>query len=323
MFVWRKRAGAGWLAANEVALREIAGRRLAIVSKPAHRNAIAEIAGPTCSELEKIRTRFGGVIGKLPRNWLRKFLRGQKPRPLKIGKRLIIVSSGRSTSRSLVIPAGAAFGTGAHVTTAMSLRMLERATSILGSAGRRPAVAGSLPATSSRKRNFSWEHRFRHGGRNQQAGSLRSPDKEFSLLDLGTGSGILALAAARFGAKRIIAIDHDPMAIATAKENARRNKIEQVDFRVADVRRWKFPARIDIITANLFSELLIEILPKLKRAERLILSGVLREQAADLRRALKRNGIAIVETRRRGKWIAISGRGAADLSSRAKATGFR
>jgi ribosomal protein L11 methyltransferase len=322
MFVWRKRAGAGWLAANEGALREIAGRRLAIVSKPAHRNAIAEIASPTCSELEKIRTRFGGVIEKLPRNWLRKFLRGQKPRPLKIGKRLVIVSSGRSTSRSLVIPAGAAFGTGAHVTTAMSLRMLERTTSTLGR-------AGSLPATFSRKRDFSWENRFRHGGRksepdwHMQAGSLRSPDKEFSLLDLGTGSGILALAAARFGAKRIIAIDHDPIAIATAKKNARRNKIEQADFRVADVRRWKFPARIDIITANLFSELLIKILPKLKRAERLILSGVLREQEADLRRALKRNGIAIVETRRRGKWIAILGRGAADLSSRAKAEGSR
>ena len=134
---------------------------------------------------------------------------------------------------------------------------------------------------------------------------MRCPDKEFSLLDLGTGSGILALAAARFGAKRIIAVDNDPIAIATAKENARRNKIEHVDFRVADVRGWKFPARIDIITANLFSELLIEILPKLKRAEWLILSGVIREQERELVYALDRNGIAVVETRRRWKWIAI------------------
>ena len=293
MFVWRKRAGAGWLAANEVALREIAGRRLAIVSKPGHRNAIAEISSPTWSELEKIRTRFGGIIEKLPHNWLRKFLRGQKTRPLKVGKRLVIVSSqaSRRMKRTLLIPAGAAFGTGEHVTTAMALRMLERLT--------RKSVA--------------------RGAQCGKRGRGRSPDKEFSLLDLGTGSGILALAAARFGGKRIIAIDHDPIAIATAKENARRNTIEQVDFRVADVRRWKFSARIDIITANLFRELLIEILPKLKCAEWLILSGVLREQEADLRRALKRNGIDIVETRRRHKWIAILGRGAADLSSRAKA----
>jgi ribosomal protein L11 methyltransferase len=282
MFVWRKRAGAGWLAANEVALREIAGRRLAIVSKPAHRNATAEIASPNCSELEKIRTRFGGIIEKLPRNWLRKFLREQKLRSLKIGKRLVIVSSTVSgrMKRTLLIPACAAFGTGEHVTTAMALRMLERLT-------RKSVARGAQCGTRGRE---------------------RSPGKEFSLLDLGTGSGILALAAARFGAKRIIAIDHDPIAIATAKENGRRNKIEQVDFRVADVRRWKFSARIDIITANLFSELLIEILPKLKCAEWLILSGVLREQESQLLRALNRHGISVVETRRRGKWIALLAR---------------
>ncbi len=282
MFVWRKRAGAGWLAANEVALREIAGQRLAIVSKPAHRNATAEIASPNCSELEKIRTRFGGIIEKLPRNWLRKFLREQKLRSLKIGKRLVIVSSTVSgrMKKTLLIPACAAFGTGEHATTAMALRMLERLT-------RKSVARGAQCGTRGRE---------------------RSPSKEFSLLDLGTGSGILALAAARFGAKRIIAIDHDPIAIATAKENARRNKIEQVDFRVADVRRWKFSARTDIITANLFSELLIEILPKLKCAEWLILSGVLREQEAQLLRALKRHGISVVETRRRGKWIALLAR---------------
>jgi len=324
MFVWRKRAGAGWLAANEMALREIAGERLAIVSKPQSKNAIAEIAGENRSDLESIRSRFGGTIENLPRNWLQKFLRRQKPKPLKIRKRLVIVSSGRSTSKSLVIPAGAAFGTGAHATTAMTLRMLERATSTLGSAGRWPAVAGSLPETFSRKRNFSSETRFRRCGRKSepdwqmQAGGLRSPDKEFWMLDLGTGSGILALAAMRFGARRVIAIDNDPVAIATAKENARRNRIENVDFQVADVARAAFPKQIDIVTANLFSELLIEILPKLKRARWLVLSGVLRDQEGDLRRALKRNRIAMVETRRRGKWIAILARGAACSSSRAK-----
>ena len=290
MFVWRKQAGTRWLAANEVALHEIAGRRLAIVSKLGHRNAIAEVASPNCSELEKIRRRFGGVIEKLPRNWRRKFLREQKPKPLKIGKRLVIVSStaSRRMKRTVVIPAGAAFGTGEHMTTAMSLRMLESLT-------RKSLVRGAQCGTRG-----------------------RVPDKEFSLLDLGTGSGILALAAARFGAKRIIAIDHDPIAIATAKENARRNKIEQVDFRVADVRQWKFPARIDIITANLFSELLIEILPKLKCAVWLILSGVLREQEHRLVCALKINRIDVVETRRRGKWIAILA-GRTMVSSRAQA----
>src|SRR5207248_6374186 len=235
MFVWRKRASAVWLAANEAPLCEIGGQRLAIISRPDRKSATAEIAGSSRRDLEKIRFRFGGTIEKLPRDWLKEFSRSQKSEPIKIGNRLTIYRSvtsknrSRNKSRGLLIPAGAAFGTGEHPTTAMSLRLLERCTRFWGA----------------------------------QAASLRSPEPERTLLDLGTGSGILALAAARFGAKRIIAIDHDPIAIATAKENARRNKIEQVDFQVADVRQWKFPARIGIITANLFSGLLIEILPKL------------------------------------------------------------
>ena len=103
------------------------------------------------------------------------------------------------------------------------------------------------------------------------------------------------------GAKRVIAVDHDPTAIRVAKENARRNKIDNVQFKVADVRRLTLPRKIDIVVANLFSELLIEILPKVQHARALILSGVLREQERELRRCK----IDIVEVRRRGKWIAI------------------
>jgi len=283
MFVWRKRASAVWLAANEAALREIGGQRLAIISRADRKSAIAEIADSSRRNLEKIRSRFGGTIEKLPRDWLKEFSRSQKSEPIKIGNRLTIYQSvtsknrSRNKNRNLLIPAGAAFGTGEHATTAMSLRLLERCTRFWGA----------------------------------QAASLHSPEREWTLLDLGTGSGILALAAARFGAKRVIAIDDDPVAIATARENARRNKLNNIDFRVADVRRWPFPPRIEIITANLFSELLIEILPKLKRAQRLILSGILRDQEARLVRALKRNGIVIVEMRRRGKWIAILASGVA------------
>jgi len=281
MFVWRKRASAVWLAANEAPLREIGGQRLAIISRADRKSAIAEIADSSRRNLEKIRSRFGGTIEKLPRDWLKEFSRSQKSEPIKIGNRLKIYRSvtsknrSKNKNRSLLIPAGTAFGTGEHATTAMSLRLLEQCTRFWGA----------------------------------QAGSLRPPEKEWTLLDLGTGTGILALAAARFGAKRVIAIDDDPVAIATARQNARRNKLDNIDFRVADVRRWPFPPRIEIITANLFSELLIEILPKLKRAQRLILSGILRDQEAQLVRALKRNGIVIVEMRRRGKWIAILARG--------------
>jgi len=309
MFVWRKRASAAWLAANEAPLREIGGQRLAIISRPDRKSAIAEIAGSSRRNLEKIRSRFGGTIEKLPRDWLKEFSRSQKSEPIKIGNRLTIYRSvtsknrSRNKNRSLLIPASAAFGTGEHPTTAMSLRLLERCTRFWG------AQAASLHSSAACRRTLFKEGSA--GSRTQQAASLRSPEPERTLLDLGTGTGILALAAARFGAKRVIAIDDDPVAIATARENARRNKLDNIDFRVADVRRWPFSPRIEIITANLFSELLIEILPKLKRAQRLILSGILRDQEAQLVRALKRNGILIVEMRRRGKWIAILASGVA------------
>jgi len=128
------------------------------------------------------------------------------------------------------------------------------------------------------------------------------------VIDLGTGSGILALAARLLGAKRVMAIDNDPTAIGVAKENARLNKIDKVTFRAGDARRWKFPHKVDIVVANLFSELLVEILPRLKAPRWLILSGILRGQESDVSRALRRNKIDIIEVQRRGKWVAILAR---------------
>src|SRR5437764_15015535 len=116
---------------------------------------------------------------------------------------------------------------------------------------------------------------------------------------------MIALAAPGYGATRFTAIDNETMAIATATKNARRNKIDIIDFQVADVRHWKFPKRIDIITANLFSELLIEIVEKLSCARWSIISGILREHESRMLRVLKRKGIAVVQRRRRGKWVAM------------------
>ena len=165
---------------------------------------------------------------------------------------------------ALLIPAAAAFGTGGHATTAMSLRLLERVS--------RPLAPG-------------WR-----------------------MLDAGTGSGILALAAARFSAGRVLAIDNDPRAVATARENAARNDIATVRFGLADVQK-PINGAFDIVVANLYSELLIAVLPRFRRClapnGHLILSGFLRQQEPGLTRALRASGFRILETRRRGKWIAL------------------
>jgi ribosomal protein L11 methyltransferase len=130
----------------------------------------------------------------------------------------------------------------------------------------------------------------------------------WSMLDAGTGSGILAIAGCRFGATRIVAIDNDPLACATARRNARRNRVRNIEFRIGDVKQ-KLRAKFDIITANLFSELLIAALPTwlptLAEEGRLIFSGVLRSQESALMTALRRHGCRIAEIKRRGKWIAV------------------
>jgi ribosomal protein L11 methyltransferase len=248
MYLWRRFASSNWWRDNEERLRGVAGSGLAIIERPNREQLQLEFASRSAVQLRELREKFAGRVEKLPRDWLQRFTR-RKTKPLKVG------------SSRLIIPAGTAFGTGEHATTAMSLRLLERLT---------------------RKWKPGW-----------------------SIVDLGTGSGIFALAAKHLGAKRAIGIDNDPIAISTAKQNARLNKIAGVQFRVGDVRVWKFPRHADVVTANLFSELLIEISPKLRAARWLILSGLFREQERDVRRALRRNKIDIVEARRRGKWVAI------------------
>lgn len=133
----------------------------------------------------------------------------------------------------------------------------------------------------------------------------RKWEEGWSLADLGTGSGILALAAKRFGAGRVTGIDIDPKAVSIAKANARLNKIDDVDFRLGDLRKWKPGGARDIVAANLYIELLVEIVPELKHSNWLILSGVLRRQEDKLVRGLRRNNIEIVNVKRRGKWIAM------------------
>ena len=266
MLLWQKHASEEWLAANESSLQEIAGHELAIISRPGQKRSLLQVPCRRRALAERLVRKFRGTMRPLPRD----LAQSQKAHPpIRVGRRLQVVSEsvpGLSDATQLVIPAAGAFGTGEHATTAMSLRLLEETA--------RPLARG-------------WR-----------------------LLDAGTGTGILALAAHFLGAGEVLGLDNDPRAIAHARENARLNHVSRARFLAADVLVWKPTGRYDIITANLFSELLIAALPRLQRAlrakGRLIVSGILREQAGDVERALRRHGFLIEKKRRRGKWIALS-----------------
>jgi ribosomal protein L11 methyltransferase len=132
------------------------------------------------------------------------------------------------------------------------------------------------------------------------------------LLDAGTGTGILALGARKLGAGSVLGIDNDPGAVINARRNARLNRIARARFIVADVLRFKSPDSYEVVTANLFSELLIAALPVLgrglKAGGRIILSGILRQQVESVLIALERDGFELEKKRRRGKWVALQAR---------------
>jgi ribosomal protein L11 methyltransferase len=128
------------------------------------------------------------------------------------------------------------------------------------------------------------------------------------LLDLGTGSGILALAARRLGARDIEAADFDPDSIRTARQNEALNfSAPLVGWKCADAKRLRSSGAYSLIVANLFSTILCEAAPRINRALRhggqLWVSGVLRGQQAEVAAAYRGAGLRLVKTTTRGKWV--------------------
>ena len=268
MYIWRKHAGPGWLRDGIEPLTRRFGSALAVVERPGSKRALLEVCCRTKKETKALIREFGGSVKTLRPDWLQHFAKQTLGKPLRIGSRLIILSAPaqRATAaRTLIIPAEAAFGTGHHATTAMCLRLLERITR-----GRAPG---------------------------------------WTMLDAGTGSGILAIAGSCFGAGRVLAIENDPIACAIATRNARANGARQIEFSTGDILKQKLTGKFEIITANLFSEILIKALPIWSRhlapGGHLIFSGILRNRETADVRALRRHRLAILEIRRRGKWIAL------------------
>ncbi|HLL74171.1 MAG TPA: 50S ribosomal protein L11 methyltransferase [Pyrinomonadaceae bacterium] len=139
---------------------------------------------------------------------------------------------------------------------------------------------------------------------------LAAIEKHFdgaSFLDVGTGTGILAIAAARLRpAARIEACDTDAEAVEIARENARLNGVgERVEFRVGSVEAATRSA--DFVCANLTADVIVPLVPALAAAAcgRLVLSGILAEQTATVLGALHAHGVSDCRVERDGEWVAI------------------
>ncbi len=130
----------------------------------------------------------------------------------------------------------------------------------------------------------------------------------FEAADLGTGSGILAIASEFLGAGNVFALDNDPAAVRVAKANTRKNRCNKIRVAKGSVLDWSPAPPCHLIIANLYSDLLIASAPVITKALRpggsLIFSGVLRTQLDEVSKALRREGFKILKITDRGKWCA-------------------
>lgn len=130
-----------------------------------------------------------------------------------------------------------------------------------------------------------------------------------SVLDIGTGSGVLALAAARMGASAVTAVDNDSDAIGAARENIALNGID-VPFRLqrADFRTLR-DARADIVVANLTGNLLrraaADVVGCLNPAGDVIVSGVLAEEQSGVVAAFESAGAKLRATKAEDEWVGL------------------
>jgi len=129
------------------------------------------------------------------------------------------------------------------------------------------------------------------------------------VFDVGTGSGILAIAAARLGAGRVLAVDDDPIAVAVARENVRRNGVAS---RVRIARGDgldRAAGRAHVIVANIVADVIIPLLPEvrahLEPGGVAIGSGLVVDRVADVLRAAGAAGLHHRRTLAEGEWRAV------------------
>lgn len=165
----------------------------------------------------------------------------------------------------LELEPGMAFGTGAHESTELSLRLME-------------------------------EVHFQNR----------------DVIDIGCGSGILSVASAKLGAKRVLGIDIDPLAVQVAHDNVAMNG----DFPQVEIKEGNLSEEVsdtfDVVISNIVAEairVLAVDIPRILQVGGLwISSGILNDQREELMRIMKENGFQIVQTLEKNEWSAILAR---------------
>ncbi|MBO4322569.1 MAG: 50S ribosomal protein L11 methyltransferase [Clostridia bacterium] len=141
-----------------------------------------------------------------------------------------------------------------------------------------------------------------------------------SVLDVGTGSGILGIVAMKLGAGSCNAYDIDPVAAEVARENFSVNGFtDKVECGVADLLRGVKKQKYDIICANIVADIILRLLPDIgefmKNGTLLLLSGIISERAGEIERSLAENRLAVIEETEDNGWRVIKAGRPADATT--------
>lgn len=276
MFVWSKLSSEKWLDAWE---ERFSGDSRAVITKITGKPTLrVEVYCEKNSDAEEIQKQFGGSIRELKnQNWAA--MSSDPVPPVKVRDKLIIVAE----RDPAVLTALAAEYPKRQIVTIppdMAFGTGHHATT--------STVLRMLVDFSEARKGTKW-----------------------TMLDLGTGSGVLAIAAEKLGAASAWGFDFDPTAVKVAVENVRKNDVQNVLLEEGDVFSWKPKTKYDCVVANLFTDILEAVFPKivrsLKKDGTVLISGILKTQAPVCLKAGEAAGLVFEEVITKGKWVTARG----------------
>jgi ribosomal protein L11 methyltransferase len=282
MFVWSKLSASKWLDAWEDRFHGNPNFVLHVLK--GGKSVRVEVFCATKPEAEAIAKQFGGSVRKLSADW--KKAAPEVPPPLKVRDAFIVTQA--SAAKDLKKLAAEFPGRDViSIPPEMAFGTGDHATT---------STCLRFLVDIGRARGEGW-----------------------SCADLGTGSGLLAIAAKKLGAGEVFACDYDPFAVKVAERNLQRNGAEGVETKELDILKWKPRKKYDVVLANIFSTVLIQAFPvivkTLKPGGEIVLSGILADQAWDVFTAAAGHGLGFPEVVRKGKWVTARGGWMNDLTA--------
>ena len=281
MFVWSKVSPVSKQSLLEEQFLGLSQTNAVITELAGKKSFRIEVYCNDKNDAQKLLNEFGGQLSKLiTKDWAKLNASSERP-PIKIRNRLIITDSNNKSEIKKI-----------------SKNFEDR--DVISIPAALAFGTGDHETTSTCLRllvDLAKEH--------------KKKNKEWSLCDIGTGTGILAIAAKILGSTIVECFDFDSTAIDIAKRNMLRNKTADIFIYEADLFEWepKKKKYWDIITANIFANVLNANLSKIFNAlapgGSLILSGILREHENSVIETAQQTSLTNPIIYRKGKWVSM------------------